>query len=413
MEDCMQQSWVSKTIKFLLSQTVSLFGSSLVQYAIIWHITLQTQSGVMMMISIICGFLPGFFISPFAGVWADRYNRKMLIVVSDAVIALSTLVLAFLFMAGHNAIWLLFVISAVRSFGTGVQTPSVGAFLPQIVPQKMLMRVNGINSTIQSLAMLVSPMLGAVLYTYISIEDIFLIDVATAAIAIFILLFLLKVPAHQKAQTKQSIGYFTDMRLGLAYIRSHGYIVRFMLFSTIFFFLVSPAAFLTPLQVVRSFGEEVWRLSAIEIAFSLGMALGGFVMSIWGGLKNRVHTMAFAGVMLGVCTLAMGIVPLFSIYLLVMGVSGLSVPVYNTPSNVMLQERVEGNYLGRVFGIFGMIAHAVMPLGMLLFGPLAEVIDIEWLLIGTGALIVCVFSLMPRSKVLVQAGWPADQDEIK
>lgn len=73
------KNWKRDVILFLVGQTISLFGSSLVQYAIMWHITLETQSGTMMTIFIICGFLPTFFLSPFAGVWADRYNRKKLL----------------------------------------------------------------------------------------------------------------------------------------------------------------------------------------------------------------------------------------------------------------------------------------------------------------------------------------------
>jgi MFS transporter, DHA3 family, macrolide efflux protein len=92
-------NWKRNIILFLGSQTISLFGSSLVQYAIMWYITLNTQSGVMMTIYILCGFFPTFFISPFAGVWADRYNRKILIVLSDSMIAFSRLILAILFLS--------------------------------------------------------------------------------------------------------------------------------------------------------------------------------------------------------------------------------------------------------------------------------------------------------------------------
>ena len=101
-----------------------------------WYITLQTQSGLMMTISIICGFLPTFFLAPFAGVWADRYDRKKLIMLSDSMIALSTLGVAMLFLSGHDAMWLLFVVSAIRAVGAAVQMPSVGAFVPQIVPEE-------------------------------------------------------------------------------------------------------------------------------------------------------------------------------------------------------------------------------------------------------------------------------------
>ncbi|GJM81963.1 hypothetical protein HMSSN139_44590 [Paenibacillus sp. HMSSN-139] len=122
-----KEQWRRNIVLFLSSQTVSLFGSSLVQYAIMWYITLNTKSGIMMTLYIICGFIPTFLLSPVAGVWADRYNRKVLIMLSDGMIALSTLVLALLFLMGYEEAWLLFVMAAIRALGSGVQTPAVGA----------------------------------------------------------------------------------------------------------------------------------------------------------------------------------------------------------------------------------------------------------------------------------------------
>ncbi|MHB8062118.1 MAG: MFS transporter, partial [Ruminiclostridium sp.] len=136
----MNINWKKNIILFLSSQTISLFGSSLVQYAIMWYITLKTQSGVMMTISIICGFVPAFFLSPFAGVWADRYNRKVIIILADSMIAVTTLILAILFFMGFEAMWLLFLMSAIRALGSGIQTPAIGAFLPQLVPEDKLIK---------------------------------------------------------------------------------------------------------------------------------------------------------------------------------------------------------------------------------------------------------------------------------
>src|SRR5690606_6572915 len=101
------EQWKKDISLFLGSQTLTLFGSSLVQYAIVWYITLTTQSGLMMTISVLCGFLPTFILSPLAGVWADRYSRKWLIISADALVAISTLVLAVLFLIGHDSLWLL------------------------------------------------------------------------------------------------------------------------------------------------------------------------------------------------------------------------------------------------------------------------------------------------------------------
>lgn len=400
------EHWKRNIILFLSSQTVSLFGSMLVQYAIMWYVTLTTESGVMMTISIVCGFLPAFFLSPFAGVWADRYNRKMLIIMADSMIAISTLLLAILFFLGYDSLVLLFVMSAIRAIGAGIQTPAVGAILPQIVPEEQLTKVNGTNGSIQAFVMLLSPMLAGALLSVASIEVIFLIDVVTAAIAVFTLLLFLKIPLHAKAAQAQTTSYLSDLKLGYTYIKNHEFLKKFFVFFAFFFVLVAPAAFLTPLQVARTFGNAVWRLTAIEIAFALGMIAGGIIIASWGGFKNKMHTMTLATLMMAVCTVAFGLVPVFWAYLIFMGIVGISMPIFNTPSMVLLQEKVEGDYLGRVFGVLGMISSSMMPLGMLIFGPLSDVIKIEWLLIGTGILLFVQGFFLIGSKVLMEAGKP-------
>lgn len=405
--------WKKNIILFLTSQTISLFGSSLVQYAIMWYITLETQSGVMMSLSIIFGFVPTFFLAPFAGVWADRYNRKTLIILSDSMIALSTLVLAIVFMMGYHSIGLLFVASAIRSVGAAVQMPAVGAFIPQIVPEEKLTAVNGTNGSIQAMIMLISPMVSGALLTMATIEAIFFIDVVTALVAVFTLLLFLKVPAHEKALQKQTVSYFTDLKLGFGYISNHSFVKSFFFHCAILFFLITPAAFLTPLQVTRSFGNDVWRLTAIEISFSVGMMLGGMAMASWGGFKNRVHTMIFSMLVMSVCTLALGLTPIFWLYLLLMGLFGIVMPMFNTPTTVLLQEKVEGDYLGRVFGVMAMISSSMMPLSMILFGPIADLIKIEWLLILTGLLMLVQCYFLSRNKTLLHAGAPHQSQVVE
>lgn len=404
-----KENWKKNIILFLTSQTISLFGSSLVQYAIMWHITLETKSGVMMTAFIICGFLPTFFLSPFAGVWADRYNRKMLIVASDLMIASATLILALLFLAGYNMFWLLFVVAAIRSVGAAVQMPAINALIPQMVPEDKLMRVNATNGTIQSMVMLLSPMASAALLTLARIEYIFFIDVVTAVGATMILFIFVQVPVHERAVSKQKIGYFADLHDGLIYIRNHGYIKRFFLFCAMILILAAPMAFLTPLQVARSFGDDVWRLTAIEIAFSVGMMLGGVLMASWGGFKNRVYTMALSSFAMGLCTVGFGVVPMFWLYVGIMVLCGVGMPLFNAPSTVLLQEKVEEAYLGRVFGVMAMISSSMMPISMLIFGPLSDVIEIEILLVGTGVAMALLTFVLLGSKVLVEAGKPKIQ----
>lgn len=401
----MKTHWKSNLALFLSSQTVSLLGSSLVQYAILWHITLQTKSGAMMTLYIICGFVPTFLLAPFAGVWADRYDRKRLIILSDAMIALVTLALALAFMAGYESLWMLLAGAALRAVGAAVQGPAVGAILPQIVPEDKLTRANGLNGTIQSAILLISPLLSGALLSLASLELIFFIDVVTAAIAISVLL-VLRVATHAKAAVEQQSGYFSDMIEGFRYIRDHRYLISYFAYVGLFLFLISPAAFLTPLQVARSFGDDVWRLTAIEMVFSVGMMIGGVFISSWGGFRNRMHTMLLSNLVMAVCALALALVPTFWLYLVVMAVFGFSMPLYNTPSAVVIQEHVEPDFLGRVFSVLTMLFTSIMPLAMLLFGPIADTLPIEGLLLSTGAVMLVLGTLVFRNRRLMEAGIP-------
>lgn len=379
------ENWKQKTAVFLSSQTLSLFGSSLVQYAIIWYITLETKSGITLTISTLAAFLPQILISLFAGVWADRYNRKLLIIFADVLTATSTLVLAILFLLGYGQLWLLYLVSAIRSVGAGIQSPAVGALLPQIVPQEKLIKVNGINSTLQPILFIISPIMAGTMLSLYRLEHIFFVDVVTAALAV-ILLLTLKVPTHQKAARPQEGGYLDDLKAGVRYIHRHKTLRALFAFLAAVNLLVAPAAFLTPLLVARSFGEEVWRLTANEVTFFVGMVLGGMLMTAWGGFQNRFRTIGTACVLLGLLFAGLGVANNFYIYLAVMFLCGIPLPMFNVPAVTLLQEIIEPDMLGRVFGVNQVIGSAAMPAGMLIFGPLAEVVAIEWLLIVSGIL---------------------------
>ncbi|MCW4012623.1 MAG: MFS transporter, partial [Candidatus Bathyarchaeota archaeon] len=134
-------------VLFLISQNLSLFGSSVVGYAIIWYITLETSSGVFLMYATLAQMVPHLLISLSSGVWADRYNRKRLIMLSDSFIAIATLALALFYASGSKSITALLAVSVVRSLGSGVQTPAVNAIIPQLVSEEHLVRIQGVNQS--------------------------------------------------------------------------------------------------------------------------------------------------------------------------------------------------------------------------------------------------------------------------
>jgi DHA3 family macrolide efflux protein-like MFS transporter len=362
----------------------------------------------MMTLFTIAGFLPMFFISPFAGVWADRFNRKYIINIADAAIAFVSLLAAVFIMAGVDSIGILLCCAVIRSLGQGVQMPAVGSFIPDIVPQEQLTKINGFQSSIQSFTTLTAPAISGAMMAFAPLESLFFLDVITALIGISIVLFFVKTPEKEKSaqerMEQKSAVYFHDLKEGIQYIRKHGYVLRMIILSAVFLFFFAPAAFLTPLQVTRNFGNDVWRLSAIEITFSIGMMTGGILIGLWGGFKNRIYTMTLSCALCGLLAAGLGLAPNFLLYLVIMAILGVSLPLWNAPSMVLLQTTVEPAFMGRVLSVFTMVSSTMMPLGMVVFGPVADVLSINMLLIGTGILVALLAIPLITSKTLLEAG---------
>jgi DHA3 family macrolide efflux protein-like MFS transporter len=201
------------------------------------------------------------------------------------------------------------------------------------------------------------------------------------------------------------------MMEGVHFIRSQPWL-RTMFASTVFFVIMaSPAALMTPLQVARSFGDDVWRLTAIEIAFSIGMMAGGILISVWGGFKNKVYTMLLAWFVFGVTTLLFGVITNFWLYLAVMLLCGGSMPLNNTPSMTILQTKIPPELMGRVFSVIMVVNGLGMPLGMAVFGPLGDLVKIERLLVVTGVLLLLGGLLLRTRREFIEAGAPAPQTQ--
>ncbi|MED3804328.1 MFS transporter [Lysinibacillus xylanilyticus] len=387
------RSRINNITVYLLSQSISIFGASIVQFAIVWYITLSTKSGVMMMVSTICGFLPQVFVSFFAGVWADHYSRKMIIIRANLLSAISTLALAIFFIVGFDHIWIILVISAIRSLGAGIQNPASGALITQLVPKENLLKINGVNATIRSIIQLASPALSGALLSIISIKLIFLIDVITAFIGISLLSFV-KIPKHSGKLEKKSTSIMADLKEGLKYANEQAVIKRLVLYLTFFLILIVPIAQLTPLLVVRVFGDDVWRITIVETAFGGGAVIGGILITLWGGMKKLAHTIASACIVFGIGAIVLGVADNFIVFCAVIIIIGMGIPFFNTPSTTLIQKTVNQDKIGRINGLTNFIISSAIPCGMLFFGPLSDYIRIEWLLIFTGILIVLLgFSL--------------------
>ncbi|HKL56846.1 MAG TPA: MFS transporter [Sphaerochaeta sp.] len=383
-----------RIVLFMISQNLSLFGSSVVGFSIIWYITLETSSGIWLMYATLANMVPHLFISLYSGVWADRYRKKYLIMLSDGFIALVTLTLFVLFRMGFQQLWLLLLVSVIRSLGSGVQGPAVSAILPQLVSSEHLTRIQGINQSISSVLYMLAPAVGGMVLALMDISWTFLLDVVTATLALSVFIFI-KVDSIKRA--KKDVPVVHAMFEGLRYTFGNPVLRSLITYYSFAFFLLTPAAILTPLLVERSFGPEVWRLTVNEVSWTVGNLIGGILVSLRGHFNDKVKAIAISLIALGIGFALLGLAPFFSLYLLIMTIVGIFMPILTTAETVMIQKITPANKMGRVFSIVQVLSGSTIPLGMLVYGPLADIVSIESLLIVSGALMALVGLLYQRT----------------
>ena len=393
-----QTNWKSQAMLFLISQCITLFGSTLVQMAIVWYVTIQTSSGVWVAAFTVCSYLPQFLISFVAGVWADRHSRKKLIIGADSLIALVTflMVLAIPHITDKTVVLGgLLVMSVIRSFGAGIQTPAVNAVIPQLVPEDQIMRFNGINATMQSVVQFAAPAAAGILLTMNTLSSTLIIDTATAIVGIGLLSAVI-IP-KQAIQNKET-SVFIDMKIGIKYTLSDKLIGKVLTVYGLFIFLCVPAGFLSQLFVSRVYGETYWYLTAVELAGFIGMVAGGILMSIWGGFKSRVTTMSVGLIAFGSLAIGMGLSKQFALYLTLMIIYGVAITMVQTATTTLIQEKAEMSMQGRVFGLLGAMYSGFLPVGMAIFGPMADEFSLKWIMIGSGIALIALSIFVGTNK---------------
>lgn len=385
--------WKHPATFLLLSQGVSILGSSVVQYAMVWYITLTTLSGTMIALATVFAFLPALLLSPIAGVWADRYNRRVLIVASDAVTALATLVIMVAFISGNRSLPLMMAALAIRGTAGAIQRPASNALIPGFIPTDQLRRFNGMLGMVHSLSEIIGPALGGVALAIWPIHAVFAIDIVTAIIGISLFWFLVKVPAYG-VSTENLGSWSEELVSGIRYIKHHQFLPTLMGFIAASIFVLAAPMFLSNLHVGRTFGGETWRLSVVETCFGIGGIVGGAAVSAWVGFRREMTTTSVAAALMGATIICLGIAPNFWAFLVAMSLLGFIFPYLNTPLVSLVQRTCDPSHLGKVMSVFMMINSALFPLGMVLFGPLGDHIPVWLIMIIGGGVQVAISAAM-------------------
>ena len=390
------ERWGAKFFTVWGGQAFSLVGSALVQFALVWWLTAKTGSATILATATLAALLPQIVLGPFAGALVDRWDRRIIMIVTDTSIAAATGVLIFLYATGRVQVWHVYIILFLRSLGGAFHHPAMTSSTSLMVPDKHLARIAGMNQTLQGTISIFAPPLGALLISLLPTEQVLAIDIGTAALAVIPLFFIpIPQPPRQVAQangTAQKTSYWHDLKEGFLYVVKWPGLFGVVLLAMLLNFLLSPASSLLPLLVRQEFHGGAQQLGWVESVFGVGVILGGLALSAWGGFKRRILT-SFCGIVgIGIGVILTGLSPAEMFWLLLAAnfVLGFAQVFANGPLMAIFQSTVAPDVQGRVFSLIGAGATAMMPLSLLIAGPLSDWLGVRvWYVFG-GA--VCILT---------------------
>ena len=380
--------WAPRFFTIWGGQAVSLLGSQLVSFALIWWLTKSTGSATVLATASLVGLVPQVLLGPLAGGLVDRWNRRVVMMVADSLIALFTLLLAVLFALGKAEIWHVYLLMFLRSVAGGFHWPAMAASTSLMVPKEQLARIQGLNQMLQGGMSIASAPLGALLLEWLPLQGILAIDVVTALIAV-LPLFFFSIPQPERrdlpeeANGKSSV--WQDFRAGLKYVASWPGLLIIGIMATVINFLLTPAFSLLPILVTKHFNGQAIQLATLESFSGIGFIVGGLILSAWGGFKRRVVTSLVGLVGMGIGCVALGLLPgtAFTLAVVAMFYLGVINPIVNGPLLAAVQAAVEPEMQGRVFSLIGSVSAAMTPLGLIIAGPLADHLGVQsWFIIG-------------------------------
>ena len=381
-------NWQRRFFFIYAGQAFSILGSSLVQFALIWWLTRTTGSATVLAASSIATFLPNAILSPFAGALVDRWVRRKVMIASDGLVAVITLVLVILFWSDAIQVWHIYLAMFLRSFFGITHFTAMHASTTLMVPPEHYARIAGINQSLRGALNILAPPLGAMLLGLMSIQSVLAIDIITAGFAIAPLLFI-SVP--QPSETTSIVGKTTpsrlwqDIRSAFRYSIAIPGMVALFAVAMIINFVIAPASSLIPLLVTQHYKGGVWHLGWIESAAGIGVVTGGLTLTAWGGFRKKVVTTLVGVIGIGAGVILLGGSPsnLFGLAIAGSFLTGFMSPIANGPIMAFLQSRVTPSMQGRVVTLLESSATIMMPLSLALAGPISDDLGIQtWFVFG-------------------------------
>lgn len=377
--------WQRRYWSIFGGQALSLIGSAMTQFVLLWWITDTTGSAAALGVAGVAALLPQALLSPVGGILADRYSRRAIMIGADVISAACMLVLIGLFASGGAQLWHVYTMMAVRSAMQAFQTPAAGASTAMLVPASFLPRAAGLNQTLQGVMTVAAAPLGALAISVLPLSAALSIDVATALLGIAP---LLRYAVPQPRVTREAgAGVLSDFRAGVHVVWRDAGLRRLYLLLGAVVLAVMPTFTLTPLLVKTHFGGGAGQVALMEGLSGVGMIAGGVLVAALNP-RRPVMTilLSFAASCLTVALTALAPGEAFWLAVVWWVVSGVTFSFGNAPMTALLQRVIPNELQGRALSLLNTVMGLAGPVGLALAGPLGEWIGVRGVFVVGGVL---------------------------
>ena len=375
-------------------QFLSILTSSIVNFAIVLWLSLETGSAEVLAFATMAALLPQSVLGLFTGIFIDRWKRKRVMIMADSFIAFCTLILAVLFYFDLAKISHIYVLLALRSVGSAFHMPAMQASVPLLAPKSELMRIAGINQVIQSVCNIAGPALAGLFITMMKMTNILLLDVAGAAFACLSLCFVfIPDPSHEERNSELHL--WREAKEAIMEVRNQYGLSWLFLLSILATFVIMPVSVLFPLMTLNHFAGNAFQVSLVEVSWGGGALLAGALLGLKKYRWNEILLINGMYIALGLTFLFSGLLPVsgFIWFAVLTALGGVCGSLYFATFTTVIQSRIDPGVMGRVFSFYMSFSMLPSMIGLLSTGFLADSIGLGNTFIISGG-ILCLIGII-------------------
>jgi len=404
-------------------QALSLIGSALTQFVLIWWITVEVGTAGALATAGIMALLPQALLGPVGGVIADRFSRRAIMIVTDTVSATCMGILVWLFHTGQVQLWHIYTMMLIRSSMQAFQSPAATASAAMLVPSSWLERVAGLNQAMQGVMTIAAAPLGALLLAFLPFQGALMVDVVTALLGITPLFVFAvpqpkRLPAAATGADEATGGILShlwkDFVGGLrVVVHNRG---LFLLYGMVMLVVVTlmPTFTLTPLLVREHFNGGVNEVAFMEGLAGIGMIAGGMLIASVSIFRRKIVTVLVSFALSCAAVAFTALMPGSMLWLAAFwwALSGVTFSTGNAPMMAILQRQVPNHLQGRVLALLGTVIGLGAPVGLVGASLLGDLIGVRGIFVlgGLTAAAICLLgfaspALMRMEETPVRTEW--------